>query len=343
MNFQLNRNSLTSVVGGKAYTIRDDNPNFNKAVAAVKANDEVEFVRLVDVQKTIQDKFDASPASVGKMEIRNGEVLFNGKVIHDSNTRRVLEVARTDLPMDGLLNFLSNLYQNDSNRAVEEGYAFLEKENIPVTEDGCFLAYKTVRDDYYSKTAGSLTLLQGRANESGHIFNGVGEVIECLRREVDDVAGRTCSHGLHVGALEYAGPNGWFHNEGDKCVIVKVNPKDMVSVPSDHNANKLRVCKYEVVGEYVSELNKPLYTSDETYEYDDEYEEEDEEVYEEELTIDDLEYGVNFSFDYDGGRRHASVDHIDGYLVTVILLSPEAHAGQYRSFDMDKMSNLEYV
>ena len=64
-----------------------------------------------------------------------------------------------------------------------------------------------------------------------------------------------CSSGLHVGSLSYSGPGGWYNSGDDKIVIVKVNPADAVSVPSDHGASKLRVCKYEVIGEYEKDLD----------------------------------------------------------------------------------------
>jgi hypothetical protein len=36
---------------------------------------------------------------------------------------------------------------------------------------------------------------------------------------------------------------------GARTVIVKINPADVVSIPSDYNATKGRACRYEVVGE----------------------------------------------------------------------------------------------
>jgi hypothetical protein len=49
-----------------------------------------------------------------------------------------------------------------------------------------------------------------------------------------------------------------------------------VSVPSDCNYEKLRTCRYEVVGEYQGELLKPLYSASldngVDYDYDDEEE-----------------------------------------------------------------------
>jgi hypothetical protein len=42
------------------------------------------------------------------------------------------------------------------------------------------------------------------------------------------------------------------HFGGDRIMIVKINPADVVSIPSDYNDTKGRACRYEVIGE----LNK---------------------------------------------------------------------------------------
>jgi hypothetical protein len=39
------------------------------------------------------------------------------------------------------------------------------------------------------------------------------------------------------------------HFGGARTVIVKVNPRDVVSIPSDYNGAKGRTCRYEVIGE----------------------------------------------------------------------------------------------
>jgi len=39
------------------------------------------------------------------------------------------------------------------------------------------------------------------------------------------------------------------HFGGERIVIVKINPADVVSIPSDYNDAKGRTCRYEVIGE----------------------------------------------------------------------------------------------
>jgi hypothetical protein len=93
------------------------------------------------------------------------------------------------------------------------------------------------------------------------------------RSKVDDNRSVGCSQGLHAGALNYVASYGNV-DAGDKIVIVKINPKDVVSVPSDCNHEKLRTCQYEVVGEYQGELLKPLYSAN--FNDDDYHDDEDE-------------------------------------------------------------------
>ena len=124
----------------------------------------------------------------------------------------------------------------------------MEHQYLPITEDGHFLAYKAVKNDYMDKYAGKFR-------------NKVGDVCQMTRAKVDDNRSVGCSQGLHAGALNYVASYGSL-DAGDKIVIVKINPKDVVSVPTDCNCEKLRTCKYEVVGEYQGELLKPLYKSE---------------------------------------------------------------------------------
>lgn len=252
-----NKTGFSTIVAGTAYNVREDHASYRLLLEAVANGDEQRFLNNVSVKETVQ-KAVQKLSSVG-VSVEEDRVLWNGKELNNVLVTRILEFQRHGLNFEPLVAFLTNLLQNPSSRAIEELYPFLENECLPITEDGHFLAYKTVSSNFYSKTAGSLSLISGKTDSSGHIFNGVGEVIECARNEVDDVAGRTCSHGLHVGALAYAGPGGYFNSTGDKVVIVKVNPRDAVSVPADHNAQKLRCCKYEVVQEYVNKLEQPVY------------------------------------------------------------------------------------
>jgi hypothetical protein len=68
------------------------------------------------------------------------------------------------------------------------------------------------------------------------------------RDEVDDDPDHTCSHGLHVGALEYI-PHFGLYQSDRRVVLVAVAAEDFVAVPKDYDGTKARVCKYEVLEE----------------------------------------------------------------------------------------------
>jgi hypothetical protein len=63
---------------------------------------------------------------------------------------------------------------------------------------------------------------------------------------VDDDANRTCSSGLHFCSQDYLSH---FGGSDSRVVIVKINPRDVVSIPTDYDFSKGRCSRYEVIGE----------------------------------------------------------------------------------------------
>jgi hypothetical protein len=129
---------------------------------------------------------------------------------------------------------------------VNELYDFLAHWGLPVTPDGCFLAYKRVTDDY-------------KDFYTRKVDNRVGAKPSMPRNRVDDNREEGCSKGFHAGAIAYVKD---FNPNMGHIMIVKINPKNAVSVPKDCSCTKLRICEYEVVGEYQRDLvDSPVYLS----------------------------------------------------------------------------------
>ena len=162
--------------------------------------------------------------------------------MRNSLTDKMLEMLEEGFDLAPMSKFLNNLMQNPSMRAVNELYGFLEKGNLPITPDGCFLAYKAVRANF-------------KDIHSGTMDNSVGRVVEMPRNAVDDNKDRTCSYGLHFCSVEYLQS---FARSDSNVVILKINPRDVVSIPSDYNDTKGRACKYEVIDIYKDfDINNP--------------------------------------------------------------------------------------
>ena len=279
--------NLTVVLNNKSYQVLPDHINYKMILEALPTATADELLEIVDVEKAV------AAFSDGLVEIKNGQVTYEGEVVHGSISKRILEFMSKGLPFQPLVTFLNNLMTNPSMQSQKELYDFLEHEHLPITEDGHFLAYKAVRNDYMDKYRG--------------IFdNHVGNVCEMTRSKVDDDRGRGCSNGLHAGALNYVAGYGSLES-GDKIVIVKINPRDVVSVPSDCNFEKLRTCRYEVVGEYQGELLKPLYSAslDAGVDYDSD---EDDEEYD-----NDYDWGWNDEDDEDDGAYAEDYEDDEDY------------------------------
>jgi len=247
--------NLTLVLNNKSYQVLPDHINYRMILDILPTASSEELLKVVDIEKAV------ATFSDGLVEIKNGQVTYEGEVVHGSISKRILEFMSKGLPFQPLVNFLNNLMENPSMQSQKELYDFLEHEHLPITEDGHFLAYKAVRSDYKDKYRGTFD-------------NSVGQVVKMQRAKVDDDRARGCSDGLHAGALNYVAGYGSVES-GDRIVIVKINPRDVVSVPSDCNCEKLRTCRYEVVGEYQGELLKPLYSSDFSYDEHEDYEDDD--------------------------------------------------------------------
>lgn len=214
---------------GVSYNVKDNHPYYDDILKALNADkiDEKKVLRLIDKKECIN--------VYGKgyfKVIDNQLVRHDGIVLHGSLVERIIRLARENKPVKYLCKFLDNLYKNPSYNSIAELYDFLQRNDLPITEDGCFLAYKGVRSDYKDKY-------------SGQFDNSAGQVLTMPRQHVDDDRTHECSYGFHAGRYEYARD---YAGDG-RLMIVKINPQDVVSVPKDYDCAKLRTCRYEVIAE----------------------------------------------------------------------------------------------
>lgn len=216
---------------GQTYTVGPDHINYTRILEAIEGGRRQELPELADVVKSVNEYTHGSIT----IDADNETVSYDGKEVHNVICDRLIDLMRDGQNVDPLIMFLENLLDNPSQTAIDEMYLFMEANNMSITPDGHFLAYKNVRGDYTDI-------------HSGKFDNSVGQVVEMDRDKVDPVRNRTCSYGLHFCGLSYL--NSF---RGEHTMIVKINPRDVVSIPSDYNNAKGRCCRYEVVGEHTSE------------------------------------------------------------------------------------------
>ena len=225
----------------KVYSITNTQPNCNRVSDAIlKDACDDEIISSISVRGAIET---FSPT--GKIKVHGNDVLYNDRALHGLDVDHLLEAIRTGNTRQAraLTAFLENKQLNPSWKAINMMYKFRQDRGMPLTDDGYFLAYKGVMSNYWSKHGNTETIvLSGAVDDGGHIFNGVGEYIEVDRKCVEDDPANACGEGLHAGSLEYA--TSW----AELVVLVKIHPKDVVSVPNQED-EKMRICAYLVIGE----------------------------------------------------------------------------------------------
>ena len=191
---------------------------------------------------------------LGKDRIRidENEVVFflmdDGEeiILPSAISERYTEMIKKGFDIEPFEEFIKNIQRNPSKDIREELFLFLQAGDLPLTEDGCFLAYKGVNSDYYD-------------THSRTILNKIGERPSMEWSQVDSDRNATCSYGLHFAVFEYA--KGW----GERLMVLKINPKDVAAIPNDYHNQKGRCVQYEVIDEIQKESKEkiiPLFISE---------------------------------------------------------------------------------
>lgn len=225
-SYTLTAESVTIIWKGKPYTVKQGSPNYTGLKKAIDNKDWDKIPDHLTIAKSI------SSWSTGEFKIKDNAVIYKNSELPGELSRRIIETASTGGDPDPFYKFWAKLQTNPSRRSVEQLWPFLQHQGIPLTKDGDFLAYKGVTDKYMDI-------------HSGTISNKPGTTVEIPRNTVSDDPREACHFGLHAGAKEYASS---FSN-GGKIIICKINPADVVCVPYDSSQQKMRVCKYVVIGE----------------------------------------------------------------------------------------------
>ncbi len=217
--------NITVVIGTTPHTVSKNHITYNKLLAAIKAGE------WETVQDIIEPKQVVLNFGQGNVSIEGDKIFWKGRVMHNALTKRMVAMIQEDFPVEPLIAFMENLMENPSKRAVNELYGFLEKNTLPITSDGCFLAYKKVRQDYFdvhsgtvlNKPAAYLTdedtaALEEAAGKNNEVTVTVEDgvtVVSMERNLVDDDQNRTCSTGLHFCSQDYLNNFG-----GERIVIL---------------------------------------------------------------------------------------------------------------------------
>lgn len=272
--------SVTAFIDGEMYVADNTHANFRVILDKLIDGDE-SVARLFDVANAVADRFDKVSERVS---VANGKVYFDGEEIDNALTKKIVEFLTEGVDdWKALVNFFENVMLNPNEHSREQLYVWLTRHNFPINEDGHILAYKGVikTDEGKFESVNSGTATVDGVVVNGRIPNNLGSVVEMPRTQVQSNPGVGCATGLHAGTWSYA--SGFARGA---VVTVVINPRDVVSVPTDCDAQKVRVSRY-VVKEIVEQAYDSSYVGSEGYDADD---------YEDELDY----YGDDLNYDYYG-------------------------------------------
>ena len=240
-------NTITVFLSGKPYPFPLDSEKGQKVLELVKGGASEE-----DVLEYLTDESMKTYCDDMKSEgvvITDETILIDGEEISSSLADQIRRHYEDDLPIEPLVKFVQKVRLNPSYRIRNQLWLFIEASQnsggFTLAEDGDILAYKKVRADY-------------KDIHSGTFDNSVGKVVEMERKNVDDDPNNTCSSGLHFCAYSYLSSYG--ASGDDRVMLVKVNPADVVSIPTDYHNAKARCCRYEVVQEIEHIITEPIYS-----------------------------------------------------------------------------------
>lgn len=241
------RESLTVFTpSGPPVVATGDHPAFAELLEGAQSGQPIDALRnLADLSNVVAQNFDTLSERVS---VAHGRVFFDGDEVDSTITKQIVRCL--DDPSVGdwkpLVLFMENIAANPNEHSREQLFDWLRDRDFTITANGCFIAYKGVHsrdaDDAYPYQSSS----RGEAIVNGERFtgaipNGVGATVEMPRSDVQHDPAHPCSTGLHVGTYEYA--TGYARAA---LLTVLVNPRDVVSVPTDCNSEKMRVCRYVV-------------------------------------------------------------------------------------------------
>jgi hypothetical protein len=230
--YVLTDKTMTVVIDGIPHHVERTHPSWDNIKLAIsdEATTSEQMLALMDLGHAVEE----ATVEFGQVQLLGGHLTFNGQQVHSVLAERILDVIREGLDVLPWVKFAENVYANPAAFSRDELYLFLEKSDLPMTTDGCFLAYKNVGPNYLD--------IHSRTFD-----NSVGQIVEMPREHVDPDRNNTCSRGLHFCSKGYLS---FYSNHHDgHTMIVKINPKDVVSIPSDYDNAKGRTWRYEVVGE----------------------------------------------------------------------------------------------
>lgn len=192
------------------------------------------------VEPAVKDRSNVKKSSHVDLEIgEDGILTINGVKFNNKLSKKIAQLYFDGYPIEAYYKLIKKIAHNPE-RAVQSGLLdFIASNDLPITTDGRFLAYKVTRADGFDCHSGTINYLE-------HFKNN--KPITMKRSEVDKSRGVCSGRGLYFASIGYYSDNGHYSGGGKRFLLV-IDPSDVVSIPTTYENSKGRACKMTVVKE----------------------------------------------------------------------------------------------
>lgn len=198
----------------------------DKSFAKVKQL--VENGRLDEAVKAYKSK---EPLQTEGLSIENGKLYVKdtGICLGETFADAFVTAAHFGKASEDILErYFKNVAKNPDPVARDGLSSFTAENLMPITDRGTFLAYRYVNERMFDCHTNTMD-------------NMVGNVVAMPRDKCNPNPNETCSRGLHVCHHAYMGNNGRYQ------LVVEIKPQDVVAVPHEYRARKMRTCEFRVL------------------------------------------------------------------------------------------------
>ena len=238
---------------GDSFPFSSDHPKYDDILAALVAGaDQKTVFALVSPFDSIFLNFTQITDRVSR---KGMNLFFDGDPLNNGIASEIIKTMDAEGFQNGTtwpsyVAFLERLMTNPSEESRGHLYQYVKSHGLVITDTGMLVLYKGVHttdvaDVYESSNSGYGLVEDGSGTiteyKNARLPNAVGYVVTIPRGMVDTNRGVYCSTGLHAGTYDYAS------SFAPVLLTVLVDPRDVVSVPSDHSNAKVRLSRYEVL------------------------------------------------------------------------------------------------
>lgn len=232
---------------GDTLVATNEHPKFKAILDALNSgvDDEEKIRDLFDLGHAIQRAFKHLSERV---MIQNNIIYFDGEPQRSSLADAIIRFYYEGSPFEPLVLFMEKVKTNPNEHSREQLFDWMQKQHFGISETGDIVAFKGVNsrggeaDDEVFRSVHAGEAWVNGVLHTGQIPTQPGTVVEMPRNKVNHNPREGCSTGLHAGTHSYAS------SFAPVLLRVSINPRDVVSVPTDCNGDKMRVCRYKVLG-----------------------------------------------------------------------------------------------